>query len=122
MDHLPFSLITGIENSSTCKPQPEYYREICCKIDVEPEKCLMVGNDPLNDMIAGRTGMKTYRATDSRALGFTSLGLSTEIKQPDHLELPEPDFQGPLLDVIGVLNVEKTTSRQGADNPAGGHS
>lgn len=121
VDHLPFSLITGIENSSTCKPQPEYYREISCKIDVEPEKCLMVGNDPLNDMIAGSTGMKTYLATDSLALGFTSLALSTKIRQPDLPELPEPDFQGPLLDVIRVLNIEKTTSRQGADNPAGGH-
>jgi FMN phosphatase YigB (HAD superfamily) len=103
VDDLPYSLVTGIENSSFCKPQPEFYREISRKIGMEPERCLMVGNDPLNDMIAGAIGMKTYLATDSHALGFTSLALSSTIRRAGQHRLPEPDFTGPLSDVIKVL-------------------
>lgn len=111
VSHLPFALITGIENSTFCKPQPEYYLEISRKIGLEPEKCLMVGNDPFNDMIAGRTGMKTYLATDSQALGFTSLSLSKKTRYSDHPALPEPDFRGLLMDVTKVLGLGKTTGR-----------
>jgi FMN phosphatase YigB (HAD superfamily) len=105
VDDLPYSLVTGIENSSFCKPQPEFYREISRKIGMEPERCLMVGNDPLNDMIAGAIGMKTYLATDSHALGFTSLALSSTIRRAGQHRLPEPDFTGPLSDVIKVLEL-----------------
>ena len=49
-----------------CKPRLEYYEEICYKIKEKPENCLMVGDDPVNDMVVGKMGMKTFLTTDSR--------------------------------------------------------
>lgn len=103
VDTLPYSWITHIENSVYCKPQPKYFREICQKIGLQPEHCLMVGNDPLNDMIAGETGMKTYMTTDSQIQGYTSFSLSAQIRSNSSQPLPVPDFEGPLAGVIDVI-------------------
>ena len=43
-----------------CKPAPEYYAEIAERIDVNPAKCLMVGNDTSSDLPASALGMKTF--------------------------------------------------------------
>jgi len=67
-----FDLITHIENMSFCKPQLGYYQEICEKIAEKPQSCLMVGNDPVNDMVASQLGMKTYLTTDAGEKGFAS--------------------------------------------------
>ncbi len=40
-----FDFITTYENSSYCKPNPDYYREILKRYDAQPENCLMIGND-----------------------------------------------------------------------------
>ena len=39
-----FELCTTYENSSYCKPNPDYYREILKRLGAEPKECLMVGN------------------------------------------------------------------------------
>ena len=103
VDDLPYSHITHIENTFFCKPQTEYYLDICKQIDLRPEQCLMVGNDPVNDMIAGKTGMKTYLTTDSQTQDFTSFSLSKEIRHQSHHSLPEPDYRGPLVDMIKLI-------------------
>src|SRR4030042_6806464 len=54
---IKFDLVTDIENMSDCKPRPEYYLEVCPKITVKPQECLMGGHDPVNDMIVARIGM-----------------------------------------------------------------
>lgn len=59
-----FELYTTYENSSYCKPNPEYYREILCKLNVKAEECLMVGNDVTEDMITETMGMKVFLLTD----------------------------------------------------------
>lgn len=59
-----FSLITNYENMHFCKPNINYYQEIIDLLDVEADKCLMIGNDVQEDMIAGKLGMKTYLVTD----------------------------------------------------------
>ncbi|MBQ2720385.1 MAG: HAD family hydrolase, partial [Clostridia bacterium] len=59
-----FSLITNYSNSSYCKPNPKYYREILSKIGKAPEECLMVGNDVEEDMVAQSLGMKVFLLTD----------------------------------------------------------
>lgn len=59
-----FEWITTYENSSFCKPNPAYYREILEKLDLHPTECLMVGNDVEEDMIAETLGMKTFLLTD----------------------------------------------------------
>jgi len=59
-----FVLYTTYENSSFCKPNPKYYREILEKIGLAPEECLMVGNDVTEDMVAETLGMKVFLLTD----------------------------------------------------------
>lgn len=55
-----FEYVTTYENSNYAKPNLEYYKEICEKIDVSPEECLMVGNNVDEDMIAEKLGMKVF--------------------------------------------------------------
>lgn len=59
-----FELVTTYENSSFCKPNPDYYREILAKQGLKPEQCLMVGNDVGEDMAAGHLGMRVFLLTD----------------------------------------------------------
>lgn len=59
-----FELFTTYENSRFCKPNPEYYKEILRQLGLEPEECLMVGNDVGDDMVAKPLGMKVFLLTD----------------------------------------------------------
>ena len=59
-----FAFITHYSNSTFCKPNPEYYREILEKIDKIPEQCLMAGNSAVEDMCAGGLGIETFLVTD----------------------------------------------------------
>ena len=59
-----FELITTYENSSFCKPNLDYYREILGKLNLQPEQCLMVGNDAAEDMVAKQLGMQVFLLTD----------------------------------------------------------
>ncbi len=59
-----FEHITTYENSSYCKPKPDYYREILGKLNLKAEQCLMVGNDVTEDMVAREVGMKVFLLTD----------------------------------------------------------
>jgi len=92
-------LITHIDNMSYCKPQLGYFRQICQLINVKPEECLMVGDDPANDMVAAKAGMKTYQATDSRAYSQKPLEISKNVIGNDLEGIPPADFSGPLADV-----------------------
>ena len=59
-----FEFYTTYENSSYCKPNPAYYKEILKKLGVGAEKCLMVGNDVGEDMVTVKLGMKVFLLTD----------------------------------------------------------
>ena len=59
-----FELITTYDNSTCCKPNPAYYLGITKKLGVEPEECLMVGNDVSDDMVAELIGMKVFLLSD----------------------------------------------------------
>ena len=65
LDPNDFEYITTYENSYHCKPNPDYYREILDKLNLDPEECLMVGNDVSEDMVAESLGMKVFLLTDS---------------------------------------------------------
>lgn len=58
-----FELITTYENSSYCKPNPDYYREILGKMNLKPEECLMVGNDAIEDVAAEKLGIRVFLLT-----------------------------------------------------------
>ena len=60
-----FDWITDYENSSTCKPNPAYYQEIAKKINVDPKRCLMIGNHTEEDICAAQAaGLSTFLLTD----------------------------------------------------------
>jgi FMN phosphatase YigB (HAD superfamily) len=103
LDHVPFELITTIENMSFVKPRVEYYMEICRKIGEVPQACMMVGNDAVNDMVAASAGLKTYQTGDADEVDYASIRLSDNIQDPCKLDIPEPDFKGPLCNLLSAV-------------------
>lgn len=63
LDENDFETFTAYENSHYCKPNPNYYLEVCKMVGANPEETLMVGNDVDEDMIAEKTGMKVFLIT-----------------------------------------------------------
>lgn len=59
-----FEWITTYENSSRCKPNPDYYQEILDKLNLKAEECVMVGNDVDEDMIAWKLGFSVFLLID----------------------------------------------------------
>ncbi|MCL2248036.1 MAG: HAD family hydrolase [Oscillospiraceae bacterium] len=55
-----FSHVTHYGNSSFCKPSLGYYEQVLKIIDREPNECLMVGNNPSEDMIACSLGIEGF--------------------------------------------------------------
>lgn len=92
LDPQDFRLITTYENSRFTKPNLNYYREILAKIGAQPEECLMVGNDVLEDISVAKLGMEVFLVTDDL---INSTG-------EEYSHLPQGDRQG-LLDYIQGL-------------------
>lgn len=64
-----FDLITSYESDSYCKPNPKYFDSICERMEIDPKKSLMIGNDELEDMhTASSVGMECFMVTDSQIL------------------------------------------------------
>ncbi|MBD5153484.1 MAG: HAD family hydrolase [Oscillibacter sp.] len=59
-----FDYVTTYENSRRSKPNPGYYRDILAQIGKEGENCLMIGNNPVDDMAAREAGLEVYLVTD----------------------------------------------------------
>ncbi len=55
-----FEYFTTYENSSYCKPNPLYYKEILEKLELKACDCLMVGNDVDEDMVAKDLGLNVF--------------------------------------------------------------
>ena len=59
-----FLHVTTYENSSYCKPNPDYYRELLAQTGKRPEQCLMVGNEVAEDFLAAKqAGLEGYLIT-----------------------------------------------------------
>lgn len=65
LDPEEFELVTHYENCCYAKPNPAYYQDICQRLAVPPQDCLMVGNDVNEDMIARTLGMSVFLVTDN---------------------------------------------------------
>lgn len=62
-----FDLVTCYTTDRACKPDPAYFKDICSRLGLDPEKCLMIGNDDKEDMAcAASLGMDCYLVTDCR--------------------------------------------------------
>ena len=64
LDVNDFDYITTNDNSSACKPNLNYYEEICSVCGIRPEESIMIGNDVNEDMPAERLGFDTFLITD----------------------------------------------------------
>ncbi len=89
LDPEGFALLTSYENSCFCKPNPGYYREILRKMGLEGGDVLMVGNDPLEDMIAAEAGVDTF--------------LVDHYVVPRDGDVPNPTYRGSITDVPDVV-------------------
>lgn len=71
----PYALVTTLENMHACKPHPEYYQEILTKLNVPAAQCLMVGDNPTNDIIPAHSlGINTWWITDHPRDDFPAAG------------------------------------------------
>jgi len=59
-----FDHITTYEVSSYAKPNLDYYKEVLTKMGKQPQECIMIGNDVVEDMCAAELGMDTFLLTD----------------------------------------------------------
>jgi FMN phosphatase YigB (HAD superfamily) len=59
-----FLHVTHYGNSTFCKPNPGYFREVFAEINKSPTQCLMAGNNPVEDMCASALGAETFLVTD----------------------------------------------------------
>ena len=57
LDVNDFDLITTFENYRHSKPNLEYYKDVMAELGVQPEECVMVGNDVDEDMITTKLGI-----------------------------------------------------------------
>lgn len=101
LEKVKFDLITDALNSTYCKPNINYYIEISDKLNLPPNKCLMVGNDPVNDMIAAKTGMITYLTIESAQ---KSVEVSRQLAGSQDLDIPKPDYYGKLENILYILD------------------
>ncbi|NIS38945.1 HAD hydrolase-like protein, partial [Candidatus Saccharibacteria bacterium] len=59
----------------------------------QPGHCLMIGDDPVNDMIAAKIGMKTFLVNKSSPIDQPSLSISQELRDHTDVDVPPPDFE-----------------------------
>lgn len=59
-----FDYVTTYENSRRSKPNPGYYQDILRHMEQRGDACLMVGNNPVDDMAAREAGMSVFLVTD----------------------------------------------------------
>ena len=64
IDGFDYPLVTTFDDFCTAKPNPDYYREVCSRLNITPEACIMVGNDVEEDGAALETGMEVILVTD----------------------------------------------------------
>lgn len=58
-----FAWVTGLDVSSRLKPHPSFYQDILDQLNLRPEDCLMVGNDPQKDLTAAELGIPVFLLT-----------------------------------------------------------
>jgi HAD superfamily hydrolase (TIGR01662 family) len=60
IEDIPFEVVTFYEECCFTKPHAQYYESICQRLELEPEECIMIGNDAQEDMSASQIGLKTF--------------------------------------------------------------
>lgn len=61
-----FDYVTAYEDERFCKPNPKYFEAIMEKNNLNPQECLMIGNDEHEDMLcATMAGIDAYLVEDT---------------------------------------------------------
>ena len=101
LDQERFRLITHLENMAYVKPRGEYYRQISDMIGRRPEECIMVGNDTVNDMVAGSVGMATYLTTEAGSIDYSAVAKGRKVRLG---QTHQADYSGALIDLLPVVD------------------
>lgn len=64
VDPSSFDFVTAYDNSRYCKPNVGFYSDIASALGCRTDECIMIGNDVSEDMVAEKTGMRTFLVTD----------------------------------------------------------
>lgn len=64
VDPSSFDFVTAYDNSRYCKPNVGFYSDIANALGCRTDECIMIGNDVSEDMVAEKTGMRTFLVTD----------------------------------------------------------
>lgn len=90
LDAEDFRVITTYEDNCFCKPNVEYFKTILKQFGLNPEECLMVGNDVEEDLVIRRLGVKTFLVTDT-------------IENKKNLPI-ETEYQGSMEELLAFIN------------------
>lgn len=102
LDTFPWLEITSAEDYHFAKPHIEFYEELLVRIDKKRSECMIIGDDPINDMVAGRLGIRTFLVkTDGRA--FANI-IKTDPKY-ENIDFPI-DYIGTLEDLHKSLQLK----------------
>ena len=65
IEHIPFRLITHIENMYASKPHSQYFEQILSILGAMNDECLMIGNDREMDMASEKIGIPAFYLTNN---------------------------------------------------------
>ena len=101
LDIVPWFEITSAEDYHFTKPHIEFFEELLNRISKEPSECIMVGDDLINDMVAGKLGIKTFLVKSAGR----PFGLITRA-QPDFKDTDFPaNYTGTLEDFYNSMKM-----------------
>lgn len=99
-----FLFITSSQDMNRCKPSVEFYKSLLTRLNLKPEKCLMIGNTPVDDLPAHDAGIRTF-------LVETPLSIKTVRKS---IADPRLDARGTYTDLMHWLKARKGNLRSPA--------
>ncbi|MFX0123941.1 MAG: HAD family hydrolase [Candidatus Hodarchaeota archaeon] len=105
LDRFPWMEITSAENYHFAKPHIEFYEELLDKINKYPSECMIIGDDPINDMVAGKIGIRTF-LVESNGRAFSDI-IKTD---PNYENIDFPvDYTGTLGDLYESMQLGYST-------------
>jgi len=72
-------VITDFETMVATKPLPAYFRQTAALLNVDPARCLMVGDDRMLDLSAADVGMRTFHVNDSADAAANYSGTMSDV-------------------------------------------
>jgi len=106
LDDVPFRFISSSEVMQRSKPFPEYYREIAKHIGVQPEECLMVGDETVMDGAAARAGMRVALVGPDKVSFTSKMVADTELERLFQGAGPALPRYATLTDLLTQLRAE----------------